>query len=449
MLSLQKKSHMERKKYQFLTERKIYKYRKNRPKRVKARYGKNSKRRSCSLKLFFSYALNNFIKNSGISILNNNKILIPKIFSFYDNFNESMLVFKKLLSSFLRKEGNITIDFSQCEHTCLSVLSLLKILYDEYLISQYRYKRINKFYIVRKFKIIPSFKDLKVKKYLHALGFYEYDDFKDEDGEVLSLDLIRGKYRNSYQENVKAKAINQIVEFINESFSPVNKCLTQEGLNTIESLVSEILNNAEDHSYNNSEWYTHGISFHEQIHEEKVVELNLAIINFGNSMYNGFEETKELNKVNYAIVDKKYSSHKLLFSPQHYFERESLFMLYMLNEGISRLKYQDQSRGNGTMQFLHAFATLGSFGSSNTHFNSLLNVISGHTVLSCDNQVSPYLEENHLKLSLNKEKSLSLLPDKTYLKYNTEYFPGTIIECKIYFNEHFFDEILKNGTDEA
>lgn len=433
---------------QLLIERKIYKYRKHRPRRLRIRYGNNQRRKVCSLKFFFPFSLNNFIKHSGISPLKRNRIVIPKIFSFYSNFDESIEVFKQLLACFLRKEGNITMDFSKCESTCLSVLSLLKILYEEFLVSQNRYQRINKLYQTRKLKIIPSFKDLKVKKYLHALGFYIYDDFKDDDGEVLPLDLIRGKYRNSYQENVKAKAINQIVDFINESFSPVNKCLTQDGLNTIESLVSEILNNAEDHSFNNSEWFTHGISFHEQIHEEKVVELNLAIINFGNSMYRGFEETKELNSANYSIVNNKYSSHLKLFDEHHYFEKESLFMLYMLNEGISRLKYQDQSRGNGTMQFLHAFATLGSFGSTNRNFNSLLNVISGHTVLSCDNQVSPYFHENHLKLSLNKEKSLSLLPDKTYLKYNTEYFPGTIIECKIYFNEHFFDEILKNGNNE-
>lgn len=231
---------MKGNKYQFITERKIYKYRKHRPQRVKARYGKNRKKRSCSLKFFFSYSLNNLIKNSRTISLNCNKIIIPRTFSFYDNFNESMLVFRQILSLFLKKEGDITIDFSQCEHTCLSVLSLLTILYDEFLISQYRYKRIDKFYQIRKLKINPSFRDLKVKKYLHALGLYEYNDFKDEDGEVLSLDLIRGKYRNSYQENVKAKAINQIVEFINESFSPVNKCLTQDGLNTIESLVSEI-----------------------------------------------------------------------------------------------------------------------------------------------------------------------------------------------------------------
>lgn len=444
---MQKNSEMKEKTQQIIKERKIYKYRRHRSKRVKYRYGQRQYNKPRSLKFFFTFSLKNFIQKSGINTIKRNYIEIPKNFSFYNNFNESLIVFKQLISFFLRKEGNITIDFSQCENTCLSALSLLIIFYKEFMIIQHRYKRINKFYKIRKFKIIPSYKDLKVKKYIHALGFYEYNDFKDEDGEVLSLDLIKGKYRNSYQENTKAKAIKQIVEFINNSFTPVNKCLTENGLNIIESLVSEILNNAEDHSINNSEWYTHGISFHEQIYKEKVVELNLVIVNFGNSMYDGFEETKKLNKDNYAIVDKKYSSHKQLFDSQHYFERESLFMLYMLNEGISRLKYKDQSRGNGTMQFLRAFADLGCFGSSNSHFKSLLNIISGHTILSCDNEVTPYFQDNHLKLSLNKEKELSLLPDKSYLKYNIEYFPGTIIECKIYFNEDFFDEILKTKND--
>ena len=75
-------------------------------------------------------------------------------------------------------------------------------------------------------------------------------------------------------------------------------------------------------------------------------------------------------------------------------------MLYMLNEGISRLKYEDASRGNGTMQFLQAFTTLGSFGKKNSNFKSILNVISGHTVLSCDNSVGPYTDGTHLKIYL-------------------------------------------------
>lgn len=433
------------KKRNILIEKKIYKYRRHRPSRMRRRYQSYS--HLCkSKKFFFPYSLNLFQKKLGVSLqYTSNKVEVPEVFSFYHNFDECIDFFRVLISLFIKGEGHIILDFTKCNKVCISTLTLIQILYDEFLLSQERYKQIHRSKNYRKIKVIPSYRDMKVKKFLHVLNYYEYDDFKDEDGEVLPLALIKGKYRNSYQENTKAKAIQQIVDFINSSFEPVNKCLSPDGLNTIQSLVSEILNNAEDHSYKNCEWYVMGIAFSEELLGEKVVELNLTIINFGDSMYEGFENTKDLNKENYSRVDEKYRYHAHLFTPKLRFERESLFMLYMLNEGISRLKYTDSSRGNGTMQFLQAFTTLGSFGIKDENFNSLLNVVSGHTLLSCDNKVGPYMEDNHLKLSLNEEKKLSLLPNSQYLKYYKGFFPGTIIECKIYLNEQFFDEILKNG----
>lgn len=434
---------MRRKSYSALLEKKIYRYRRRRPLRMIRRYGMPMPYCNLSsLRFFVPYSINHFSKKMGICHLASNKIKIPRVFSFHKNFNETINVFKQFITFFVRKYGYAVADFSDCEFIGISEITLLQVLYEEFLVTQKRYQRINHQYELRNLKVIPSFKEQKVKKFLHAFGFYKYENL---DGEVLPFDLIRGKYRRSYIDNNKADAIQKIVSFINQSFEPVHKQLSLDGLNVFQSLISEILNNAEDHSYRNCEWSVNAISFNEQQFGENVVEVNLSIINFGNSMYEGFEETKNLNNILYEKVRNKYDKHCLLFDSQHSFEREALFMLYMLNEGISRLKYEDSSRGNGTMQFLQAFATLGSFGKRNSNFKSILNVISGHTVLSCDNSVGPYTDGTHLKLSLNEEKDLSLLPDKRYLKTYEEFFPGTIIECKIYLNEHFFDEILNNG----
>lgn len=434
---------MRKKSYPALLEQKVYQYRRKRPFRMTRRYGMQMPYCNLSsLRFFVPYSINHFSRKMGTCHLISNKIRIPKNFSFHKNFDETIKVFKQFISFFTMREGYVIADFSDCEFIGISEITLLQVLYEEFLVAQRRYKRINNLYELRNLKIIPSFKDQKVKKFLHAFGFYEY---KGLDGEVLPFDLIRGKYRSSYVENNKAEAIQKIVNFINKSFEPVHKQLSLDGLNIFQSLISEILNNAEDHSYRNCEWSVNAISFNEQQFGENVVEVNLSIINFGNSMYEGFEETKDLNNILYEKVQNKYDKHCLLFDSQHSFEREALFMLYMLNEGISRLKYEDESRGNGTMQFLQAFTTLGSFGKKNSNFKSILNVISGHTVLSCDNSVGPYTDGTHLKLSLNEEKNLSLLPDKRYLKTYEGFFPGTIIECKIYLNEHFFDEILNNG----
>ena len=433
--------------YKRLQESKIYRYRRKRIKKMKKRVSIFSKHGKKLHHFFSPYVFSDFLERVGAAKEVKHTIVVPDDFSFNTNFDKCIHFFRCLVTSFSRKKGDVVLDFSRCWNVSVSALTLIKALYYEFMLAQMRYARMDNMYEMRKLKIHSKVNSKDVKKYLHSLRLCKFDDFKDEDGEVLSLDLIRGKNRRIYQENTKGRAIREIVQFINTSLEPVNKSLTPEGLNNIEALVSEILNNAEDHSHNNCEWYALGIAFHEKIKGEDVVELNLVILNFGDTMYEGFEGTKDLNQENYAIVHRKYNSHSDLFEENVKFEKESLFMLYMLNEGISRLKFEDDSRGNGTMQFLDAFAQFGSFGCKNPDFVPQLNVISGHTVLLCDHEVAPYMEGNHLKLSLNKVKDLKLLPDKEYLKYNCELFPGTIIECKIYLNEQFFDEILDDNNE--
>ena len=122
--------------------------------------------------------------------------------------------------------------------------------------------------------------------------------------------------------------------------------------------------------------------------------------------------------------------------------------MYLLNDGISRLKYEDNSRGNGTMRFLEAFITLGSFGASDPRFKSELNVISGHTTLTCDNDMHAYKnDQNSNSLSLNKQKDIEELPDKEYLTYNKEYYPGTILECHIFLNKDFFEQTRQKNNE--
>lgn len=110
----------------------------------------------------------------------------------------------------------------------------------------------------------------------------------------------------------------------------------------------------------------------------------------------------------------------------------------MLNDGISRLKYKDESRGNGMMRFLKSFISLGSFGEQDSRFKCQLNVVSGHTILTCDNDMKYYKKDKFDVLSLNKENNMDKLPDKNYLISNLKYFPGTILECHIFLNKDYF-----------
>lgn len=365
------------------------------------------------------------------------ELKVPKKFSFKDSFDETIIFFKQYISSFIYGK-QITIDFSQCERSDNSAFSIFNLLSSELGSLEFKYNlglynRTNKAVY-----IIPSKKDGKTNKYLHAFKYHALDVEFQDDSTYLPLNLFSGKRRSSFRENLKSTACFRIVRFVFDSLLGAGQ---QEGAwdiaiqNPLEGLVSEVLSNAEDHSPNGTEWFINGISFREVQHNTNIVEFNLSIINFGLSMFEGFENTKEQNRDQYKTLEDLFATHVQQFTRLNRFSKEALFTLYMLNEGISRLKFEDESRGHGTMNFIDSFIKLGKFGDTNAAFTSVLNIVSGHSRLTCDNNYKPYKDGDFRKISLNKSNDIKMLPDKNYLRTEKEYFPGTILECKIYF-EH-------------
>lgn len=372
------------------------------------------------------------------------RIVIPQNFSFKENYDGSIIVFKEYLSSFIFGKGDVILDFSKCKNTDVANFSFLHVCTKEMHMYRDRYN-IPLFHKVSKWiKCIASVSDGRTNRYLNAFGYQDLDE-RFRDGTLfLPLNLIVGKGKSNYKENSKSIACKKVGDFINKSGEPFDVGLTHDSRNALEGFISEVLNNAEDHSLKNSEWYINGISFNFSRNNTEVVEVNLAIINIGLSMYDGFEETKDLNKRIYDKLEELYNVHKSQFGFGHRFEREQLFMLYMLNEGISRLKYEDKSRGNGTMNFIDSFISLGAFGLENPKFPPRLNVISGHCVLTCDNKYRPFKKKSFRQISLNKEEDIRKLPDQKYITIGTQNFPGTILEAKIYLNKDFILKQIEN-----
>ena len=370
-------------------------------------------------------------------------IVVPSIFSFKDHYDETIVFFKSLISSYLLLKGNLTLDFSKCKSASISAFVQLGILLDEFSAALQRYNKgcVNK--NGKHIKIIPA-SDIKILKYLAALNIYVSPKLEELDRSdmFLPLRLQRGRQKGVYSENQKGVVGKRMVDFVNDALRANSYELNKKGQSVFRGLIDEVLSNAEDHSVNYSEWFVNGIAFRERQFGTDIVELNFAIVNYGDSMYEGFEKTKELNKENYDLVNKGFLLHQKSLSRKHCFGKEGLYTMLMLNEGISRLKYEESSRGNGTMNFLDAFISIGGFGDDDKKFNSQLNIITGHTCLTCDNNVRPYDSGSVKLISLNLEQNQRLLPDNNYLKDNQEYFPGTILECRIYLNETYFNRKL-------
>lgn len=428
--------------WQHNIEQKVYRQR-----RIKRRRRKKNR----PSELFFSENLQSFfscqlrlLKRFGFisQDFKTNIVNVPKNFSFKNDYDGCLAFFRTLLSSYVFHNGNLIISFVKCQQSTIACFSLLEVLLLELDLIKDKYNQCRYQTCKKEVKFIQSVKDSKTNKYLHAFFGIKLPEEQNDGSKYLKMIVQTGKKRK-YFENTKAKVSGNVTKFVNDSAQEVSAQLKLAGIRALGGMLGEVLGNAEDHCAEYSCWYVDGISFSEKQHGVDVVDLNIAIINFGQSMYEGFESTKNENLENYSKCDKLYSIHKLLFSRNNHFEKESLFTMYMLNEGISRLKYKDESRGNGTMKFLESFITLGSFGNIDSRFKCQLNIISGHTTLTCDNDIGIYKDNGKSKISLNKEHDLKMLPYKDYLSYHTEYFPGTILECHIYLNKNYFYKILK------
>lgn len=386
------------------------------------------------------------VEHGSSDAITSKNLLVPSHLCFKANFKECVNFLEKVVLAYCKVKGNIIIDFSKCTEVSVSALVSLKTILEELDIFGHKLARSRFRGISKSIKIIPSRSD-KVNRHLHALNFAKLSVGEDEQKEYLVLGLMRGKSRN-YKENRKAVVSHKVTEFVENTAERFGVGFDERGQNYMQGMVGEILSNAEDHSLKKSEWFVDGVSFLHEDADNEVIEFNLVIINYGNSMYEGFELTKNDNYLVYDKLEKLYKKHSSLFSLIKKFERESLFVLYMLNEGISRIKFLESSRGNGTMTFINSFIELGKFCNEDPKYRPELNIVSGHTVLTCTEEFAPFKEGNHYKLTLNSSQSFDELPDSSVLKYyKGASFPGTILDCKIFLNKRDLEKNIQHNEE--
>lgn len=373
------------------------------------------------------------------------RIVAPRQFSFDENNDDCILFFKQIVSTFYLSDLQVVMDFSDCQNIAIPNAMMLDLIVKDFVLVEKRYNQHYYNKIEKKIKIKKS-KHLKANKCLYVFHLIPAVDETKLGEAYLYLDNQVGvKSRKTFRNNLKGSIVTRVREFVNESLKVSNAILNNRGVNKLDLLLSEIFNNAEDHS-GFRQWYVNGVSYRDVVeNNEPIVELNLGILNFGYSISDGFFKNRDKNKKMMEFTDQWFEKHSSneMFSQMPY-GKDDLYTLYCLQEGVSRLKYEDQSRGSGTMNFLRAFIALGAYGKTNRKYKSHLNIISGNTIVRCTDEVEPYMVDNRYYLSLNAEHSMDVLPDSRYLSHTNEYFPGTFFEVKIYLNKRYFTETLKN-----
>lgn len=382
----------------------------------------------------------------------------PANFTFSENYENTIITIREFASVMSNNLGKtIVLDFSKCKVTETPTLFLLQVLRNE--IDRTLANNTKTISTIKPHPLIefvPS--NVKaVNRLLYLSSILSKEDYEsckvlynEEFSDLLEpidrTGYLRGsKKQNNFNENKKSLHTTTVVKYVNSCLESHDYALNPIGRGMLEGIIAEILNNAEDHGVFNN-WYV-SANFSKEHDKRKSIEdvvgeMNLVIFNFGRSIYEGLQNTKDKNQEMFQqLIDTKQNLDWKY--PHHTFTEDNLFTLYALQDGVSRLKYEDISRGTGTMKFLNSFLHFGDFEDDKKGYKPNLSIYSGQTQLICDNQYKPVNHDNVFSLTLNPENDLTCPPRHSHLKVLYNKFPGTLLSVKIYLSKGHLDEKFK------
>lgn len=390
----------------------------------------------------------------------NDVVIVPKVFSFHTNYDKSLDCIKRVFSSiyefkFFQKDQQFILSFEKCEKVETSALLLLHTIVLDYF--KYAKKISTKLGLNFNYKniILKISNNDNVNNILQAVGFPGHGFVNTTASiPVYSLKVIIGnRKKKKHNEQSKLTISIKVRNFINTCLSRNGFSLSKQGINAFDNMIGEILNNAEDHS-DIDDWFLTGNLFEYKNPSETegtIGELNLVFLNLGHSIYEGFEESKKINEDNYSEMESLYNrflEKNYTFKSSAPFSKENLMSLYALQEGYSRLHYEDEGRGTGTMTFIRAFFEIGNYENQKLSIIPRLSIYSGYTNICITNKHPPFLRDNIYFLSLNKEENLIAPPSKDHLRELNNRFPGTMLSVKMYINKnHILSKINKNNNE--
>ena len=401
----------------------------------------------------FNFELNVFLDQKGYQgkvKFGRSEIFIPKEFTLENNLEVVLKIIKEIRLTLMQlSHETITLNFSTCKKVDFASLFLLRAILTDYILEL---KKLDKRLFVLKtcpdiyIKVIDN-EDVNLQ--LFASEMIPVTKIHESFLFPTSRSLFhRGSASQSkYSENRKGTVATKMRSYLEDCLKTHDKFLSAQEKSDFDGIISEILNNAEDHSQFDT-WYAFGNFFKSKKMEndEVIGEVNLAFMNFGYSIYDGILDSKENNSVQYQDLIELRNIVKQK-DIKNSFSDENLFTLYALQDNISRLKHKDKSRGTGTMTFIRSFMELGDFESDELGYFPRLLIFSGKTIVRCDNKYKPFSSKDRYFISLNRTKSLSDLPEKSHLINSNLYFPGTLLFVKMYLNNEHLVKKIENGKD--
>ncbi|MGN1193030.1 MAG: hypothetical protein ACI4S0_10195 [Dorea sp.] len=373
------------------------------------------------------------------------RIEIPPLFSISENPNETIEIIKRLF--YYGAQRNITeiiIDHSQCIKLEIAASTIMDVVVNS--IRQWRHKNRLPIDFSGMIPDIKRVKDVFIASGLAAHMEVEFlRNVSADMNRIRRFKLMSGLQNSSNADEVATK----LVEYIKQCLETQGFTLTNSGISSLGMIFGEVLDNSRIHGGKDAIWYALG---HYQIYDDLdgSGEAQLVIFNFGHTIFEqicnpGVSGKEVIQKLNY--LDEK---HKHNYSRK--WDKEMLATLLSLQEGISRLRDKNSigntRRGTGTVRLIENFSLIGN---TSGEENPLMTITSGNTQIRFDGKYSlkPYTFDDDVfghksrkVIAFNHSNSLFECPDMNNVIKLEQYFPGTIISLKFFFDKKYLERFI-------
>lgn len=371
-------------------------------------------------------------------------VRVPEVFSILKNPDESYTAIKKIVVALVcQKCHSLWIDYSRCEESDLLTQVFMDSIFWDWNKFVSGCARANLKKYIRNYSYGARNINSTLQKMINSVGSPTILlNRKTEYDKVIPFNLRY--FDQSLKSGLQSDAANELdttllLEYVDKCLDRIGKTMTSDAMKALGTVVGETVINASEHSTLKARYL---IGYFEDQSAESCIEkrsmLNLVILNYGQSIYETFKEPMSKEAVNSKCLAQmqelslKYIK-KRLFSDVE-FRESTLWTLYALQQGVSIIP--DSNRGNGTIQFIKEFFNLRESDENN---ESRMFILSGDTTIEFDGtyKVVDHIDEEGNKmgvLAFNKQGILSKKPDKRFVRYSKNFFPGTAIYARIALN---------------
>jgi hypothetical protein len=363
---------------------------------------------------------------------------IPEIFSLTENYATSFSFLKRLFYAlYFQSATHIYFDYSKCKRIDIDASVCMDILLGEFILHFKACRKRN--YEVKVLEITPiNYEQEHIQKILFSIGaFSSIKGFRLNYTDIISYPLCFGVIKHPLASKIREIHITEMVNYVLKCMAKMKRTLTADAEDNLFKVIGEVLINAEEHSSGDKR-FSIGYFQDKEENGQHIGTFNLVILNFGKTIYEKFSDPECPNQ-KVVMEMKELSSNytkKGLFSKAE-FEEQTLWTLYALQEGVT--SKADWKRGNGSIRFIDSFFSLK--GDNEKDNISYLSIVSGNTRITFDgtyrliDKIKGKNNRKYKMMTFNENGDIENKPDKKYVIFAENYFPGTIISAKICIKE--------------